>query len=134
MIDDATCKKLIDAAREAYENSYCPYSEYAVGAALLSKDGRIFQGCNIEIISYDGSMCAERTAMASAIAAGVREFVAIGVVAKKSFEVWPCGVCRQYLAEFAIDLTVVTPTADGGMRKLLVSDLLPYTFADANVM
>lgn len=132
-IDDATCRDLLAKAKEVANNAYCPYSDYAVGAALLTKDGRIFTGCNVELICYEGSICAERNAMSTAIAAGSKEFTAIAVYCKKSFEVWPCGICRQFLAEMGMDLIVIAPTENGGMKKLTMPELLPYTFADKKV-
>src|SRR5579862_7514547 len=92
--------ELLDTARKMYQNSYAPYSKYRVGSALLARDGRIYGGCNVEICSYEGSICAERSALTKAISEGCREFDAIAVVAEQNKEVWPCGICRQYLAEF----------------------------------
>lgn len=119
---------LLEQARAAFQLSYAPYSKYRVGAALLTKDGKVIPGCNIEIVSYEGSICAERTAIASAIAQGHREFEAIAVVCEKSVGTWPCGVCRQYLAEFGIDLMVVIPGEDGSIKSLSLKELLPHYF------
>ncbi|HEY9717975.1 MAG TPA: cytidine deaminase [Trichormus sp.] len=122
---------LLDVARESYKNSHSPYSKFAVGAALLTADGKIFAGCNIEIVSYEGSMCAERCAIAHAVSQGHKDFKAIAVVCERAKDIWPCGVCRQYLAEFNIDMTVIVPTNDkstDGYKTLPLSELLPHFF------
>ena len=94
--------KLVAAAWQAREAAYAPYSNFAVGAALLAKDGRIFMGCNVENISYGLTNCAERVAIGAAVAAGVREFIAVAVVADTGVPISPCGACRQVLAEFGV--------------------------------
>lgn len=93
---------LVEAAWQVREAAYAPYSNFAVGAALLAKDGRIFVGCNVENISYGLTNCAERVAIGAAVAAGVREFIAVAVVADTGVPVSPCGACRQVLAEFGV--------------------------------
>lgn len=95
-------EKLVEAAWQAREVAYAPYSNFAVGAALLAKDGRIFTGCNVENISYSLTNCAERVAIGAAVSAGVREFIAVAVVADTGVPVSPCGACRQVLAEFGV--------------------------------
>ncbi len=94
--------KLVAAAWRAREVAYAPYSNFAVGAALLALDGRIFMGCNVENISYGLTNCAERVAIGAAVAAGVREFIAVAVVADTGVPISPCGACRQVLAEFGV--------------------------------
>ncbi len=93
---------LVKAAWDARENAYSPYSNFQVGAALLAEDGRIFSGCNVENISYGLTNCAERVAIGAAVAAGVRKFLAVAVVADTAVPISPCGACRQVLAEFAV--------------------------------
>lgn len=93
---------LLKAAWQTREAAYAPYSNFAVGAALLAKDGRIFVGCNVENISYGLTNCAERIAIGAAVAAGVREFAAVAVVADTGVPISPCGACRQVLAEFGV--------------------------------
>jgi len=93
---------LIEAAWTVREAAYAPYSKFAVGAALLAADGRIFTGCNVENISYGLTNCAERVAIGAAIAAGAREFLAVAVVADTGVPISPCGACRQVLAEFGV--------------------------------
>ena len=93
---------MVAAAWQAREAAYAPYSNFEVGAALLAKDGRIFVGCNVENISYGLTNCAERVAIGAAVAAGVREFIAVAVVADTGVPISPCGACRQVLAEFGV--------------------------------
>lgn len=94
--------ELIDAAWQAREHAYAPYSKFKVGAVLLTSDGRVFQGCNVENISYGLTNCAERVAIGAAIAAGVRDFISVTVVADTEVPISPCGACRQVLAEFGV--------------------------------
>ena len=94
--------ELVKAAWQAREAAYAPYSNFAVGAALLAKDGRIFLGCNVENISYGLTNCADRVAIGAAVAAGVREFLGVAVVADTGVPISPCGACRQVLAEFGV--------------------------------
>ncbi|XP_023307154.2 cytidine deaminase-like [Lucilia cuprina] len=99
----APIQELIMAAVEARKNAYCPYSNFAVGAAIRTADGSIYTGCNIENGAYTAGICAERTAAAKAISEGKRDFVACAVVAsQEGVFTTPCGVCRQFLAEFAV--------------------------------
>lgn len=117
---------LLALAVSARERSYSPYSGYAVGAALLCADGRIFQGCNIENASFGLTNCAERTAMFKAISEGATEFVTIAISAEKSAP-WPCGACRQVLNEFAPGIRVLV-TWDGHVDEAMLSELLPHGF------
>ena len=93
---------LLEAAWKVREEAYAPYSNFSVGAALLAADGRVFTGCNVENISYGLTNCAERVAIGAAVAAGVREFLAVAVVADTGVPISPCGACRQVLAEFRV--------------------------------
>lgn len=125
---------LIAAAREAAQNAYAPYSRFQVGAALLADDGRIFTGCNVENASYGLTLCAERVALFSAVAAGSRRFVALAVVAGDKTPAMPCGACRQVLAEFCDDtLPVICATMRGGKpRTTTLGRLLPAAFRFAH--
>ena len=116
---------LIRAASTVRKQGYVPYSGFAVGAAVQCKSGAVFVGSNIENISYGLTICAERTATASAVAAGEREFVAIAVVADTSEPIVPYGACRQFLAEFAAELIIVSATMRGGQKIETLSHLLP---------
>ena len=117
---------LLALAINARERSYSPYSSYAVGAALLCADGRVFQGCNIENASFGLTNCAERTAMFKAISEGATEFTTIAIAAEKSAP-WPCGACRQVLNEFAPDIRVIV-TWDGHVDQAPLAQLLPHGF------
>lgn len=125
---------LIDRAAEARAHSYARYSDFAVGAALLCRDGRIFAGVNIENGSYGATICAERSAFASAISAGEGDFVAIAVVGGRRGEPItafcpPCGICRQFMSEFCSpDFSVLLWDGEHTVRKTL-GELLPEAFA-----
>jgi cytidine deaminase len=116
---------LIRAASAVRKQAYVPYSGFAVGAAVQCKSGAVFVGSNIENISYGLTICAERIAVASAVVAGQREFVAIAIVADTSEPIVPCGACRQFLAEFAPELIIVSATVRGGQKIEDLSHLLP---------
>jgi cytidine deaminase len=119
---------LLDAAREVRENSYCPYSGIAVGAALRTRSGRIFTGCNVENSSFPNGVCAEVAAVAAAVAAGEREFSEIVIVGGQDRPMPPCGSCRQVLWEFSPDLRVVMVAESGSQREAGLRDLLPEGF------
>ncbi|MGH8047027.1 MAG: cytidine deaminase [Chthoniobacterales bacterium] len=115
----------IAAATKAREFAYAPYSDFAVGAALIAEDGRIFTGCNVENLSFGLTMCAERVAVGKAVAEGVRNFSAIAIVARTSEPVSPCGACRQVLAQFASGMRVILATLDGKIEEWTLDQLLP---------
>ena len=116
---------LINAARLAREQAYAPYSRFAVGAALRTKSGRVFVGCNVENLSFGLTICAERAAVFAAVAAGEREFEALAVVADSREPVTPCGACRQVLAEFSPTLPVCSANLQGTVFKSSIAELLP---------
>jgi cytidine deaminase len=116
---------LIRSALQVRLQAYAPYSKFAVGAAVQCKSGALFAGSNIENISYGLTICAERIAIGSAVAAGEREFVAIAVVADTIEPIMPCGACRQFLAEFSPDLIIVSATVGGSRKIENLSHLLP---------
>lgn len=120
-------KKLIDEAKKAAENAYCPYSGYAVGAAALTADGKIYPGCNIENASYSLTLCAERVAIAKAASDGAKKITAICVYSAGGKMPYPCGACRQFLAEFSDDPYVLT-TDGKEVAEHKLSELLPHTF------
>jgi len=127
-LDPEAARALLDRAREARRHAYAPYSDFAVGAALLAADGRIFTGVNVENASYPLGMCAERVAVGAAVAQGAREFVAVAVVGPEDdVACSPCGGCRQVLYEFGPDALVVMPDGEG-VRLSAVRDLLPGAF------
>ncbi len=124
--------ELIQAALAASEHAYIPYSNYRVGAALLTPDGAVFSGCNVESASYTPTICAERTALVKAISAGKREFSAVAVVTRDGGS--PCGVCRQLLYEFSPGLLVIMADLEGVARqRATLAELLPYGFGPANL-
>ena len=116
---------LIRSSLKVRLRGYVPYSKFAVGAAVQCKSGAVFAGSNIENVSYGLTICAERVAIGSAVAAGEREFVAIAVVADTIEPIAPCGACRQFLAEFSPDLVIVSATVAGDRKIENLSNLLP---------
>lgn len=123
-----TPKALMAEAIRARKRAYAPYSRFAVGAALLTRDGRIFHGSNIENASYGLTICAERNAVWKAVSEGVREFAAIAVTARDGRGAPPCGSCRQVLHEFAPNAWVYWRDARGRILKRRCSELLPSAF------
>jgi cytidine deaminase len=124
-------EQLLVLAAEAAKAAYAPYSHFAVGAALRAEDGRIFTGCNVENASYGLAICAERNAVAHAVAEGAQRFDAVAVMTENG--VTPCGACRQVLAEFGPEMTVVVGDAAGGRRVYAMKDLLPDAFTPAQL-
>lgn len=125
--DQKLALKLYQTAKEAAKNAFAPFSGFRVGAALLSCDGRIFTGVNVESSSYGATICAERTALVKAVSEGVRDFAALAVTAQ-SQEAWPCGICRQMLYEFSPELFVITGKDEKHLMKAKLSELLPFGF------
>jgi len=123
---------LLKLAQVAMKNSYSPYSKYAVGAALLCKNGRVYLGCNIENASFGLTNCGERTALFKAVSEGEREFSAIAIASNGSFP-YPCGACRQALNEFAPDLRVLVISGDGQVDKTTLPQLLPHGFGPKDI-
>jgi cytidine deaminase len=117
--------ELIEAASTARTLAYAPYSKLTVGAAVLTKRGKIFIGCNVENVSLGLTICAERSAVAAAIAEGSRDFAAIAVVTGSKKPAAPCGACRQVLAEFNPTMKVLAATVEGESQQFELSELLP---------
>jgi cytidine deaminase len=124
---------LLAEARTARERAYAPYSEFRVGAALLTDDERIVPGANVENASYGLSMCAERTAVFRAASEGARGLVAVAVVASNEDPTWPCGACRQVLYELGPDLMVISEGSGGRREERRLADLLPDAFGPADL-
>lgn len=122
-----TNDELIQIAKQAAEKAYAPYSNFYVGAALLTKDGQIFQGCNIENASYGATNCAERTAIFKAVSEGHRSFSKIAVIAKDGSTAYPCGICLQVMQEFMPDGFVILEQDDRIVTYAL-KELLPNGF------
>lgn len=120
---------LRDAAFAAMENAYAPYSRFRVGAALKSASGEVVIGCNVENAVYGEALCAERVAVAAAVAQGLRDFDEIAIASEADDPAPPCGSCRQTMSEFAPELLVTSYARNGKQATWRVSDLLPEAFA-----
>ncbi|MDA2380203.1 cytidine deaminase [Bacillus cereus] len=122
-------KQLILEAIEARKQAYVPYSKFQVGAALLTRDGKVYRGCNVENVSYGLCNCAERTALFKAVSEGDKEFLAIAVVADTKRPVPPCGACRQVMVELCKqDTKVYLSNLHGDVQETTVGELLPGAF------
>ncbi len=134
-LDKKTEELLVKKAGEAKEYSYSPYSGFRVGAALLTKSGRIYTGCNIENAAYTPTNCAERTAVFKAVSEGERDFRAIAVCGDAEEYLAPCGVCRQVLLEFTEPekFVVLMAAKSGEYRKMTLAELLPASFSKSDL-
>lgn len=132
-------KELVKEALAAREFAYTPYSKFNVGAALFCKNGRVFRGCNIESASYTPTNCAERTAFFKAVSEGVREFSAIAIVggpagAPPADFCYPCGVCRQVMAEFCgRDFKVYIAKSESEIREYSIDEIIPFAFTQEDL-
>jgi cytidine deaminase len=127
--DDRTLTLLRERAFAAMERAYAPYSNFRVGAALLASDGSITEGCNVENASFPAGICAERGAVAAAVARGNRGFDAIVIATDAEEPTPPCGICRQVLEEFAPHLIVLSATRSGRDARWTLDELLPKAFS-----
>jgi len=130
-MDPKTAQELVNQAIEAREKAYAPYSKFKVGAAILTKNGTVFLGCNIENASYGATICAERAAVANMVSSGHTDPVAIAICYNETEFALPCGICRQVLSEFADqneDLIVLMAKTDGTYQETTLSTLLPGAF------
>lgn len=125
--------ELLQKAIEAKENAYVPYSKFRVGAAVLTKSGNVYKGCNIECASYGGTNCAERTALFKAISEGEKEIEAVAVVSDMTDYTYPCGICRQVILEFGKDIKIIVGTSQGDMQVYKIEELLPNSFSGADL-
>mgnify|MGYP000947261286 CR=1 FL=1 len=130
-MEHETKERLIQAALAARDKAYVPYSHYPVGAAILTGSGRIYTGCNIENSSYGATICAERVAACSAVAAGDLPFRALAVVTDSEEPGPPCGICRQFLSEFVDDLPIIMANLKGKIKKGNLRAYLPAAFTGA---
>jgi cytidine deaminase len=130
MADD---QQLIDLARQAWERAYAPYSHFPVGAAVLAASGSVYLGCNVENAAYPAGICAERGALAAAVAAGERDIVSLAVIAGSEHPVSPCGMCRQVIAELAPSARILLANLDGVRQETTAQALLPGAF-DSNFL
>ena len=131
-LNDTVRNELIEMARQAREYAYVPYSQYPVGAALLTASGKRYTGCNVENAAYPTTMCAERVAIYKAVSEGERKFLAVAVVTANAGS--PCGSCRQVMAEFGLNTVVYIADAEGHLaQELTVADLLPGAFGPGHL-
>lgn len=127
-------KKLISEAEKAREGAYTPYSKFKVGAAVLSVDGKIFTGCNIENASFGLAVCAERVAIFKAISEGSTKFEAIAVVGDTDKPCSPCGACRQVISEFGKDIPLIMANLKGDVKIKKIKELLPEAFGKNDLL
>lgn len=132
-MSDTEKKDLMKAALEARENAYAPYSRFRVGAAVKCADGSVYTGCNVENASYPCGICAERTAVSKAVSEGKRTFTMIAIAGSSAEKCTPCGVCRQFLYEFAPDMTVLCGDDKGAFDEITLSELLPRGFGASSM-
>lgn len=125
---DERLDELRNAAIHAANNAWAPYSHFHVGAALLTRSGRIFPGCNVENATYGATCCAERVAIGNAIAAGERDFVGIAIYTATPNPVSPCGICRQVIAEFGPHLAIASFCQGDDVLRTTAGELLPHGF------
>ncbi len=123
-------EKLLEQAEKAMQNAYVPYSHYKVGACILTEDGTMYTGCNVENASYGLTNCGERTAIFKAVSEGHRKFQAIAIAGEKA-PPWPCGACRQVMSEFCADIPVYI-TWDGKTDQSTLAELLPHSFSPSS--
>jgi len=123
-----TNEELIAKARQAQQNAYAPYSGFKVGAALLSGDGKVFTGCNVENASYGLSVCAERTAIFKAVSEGIKEFAAMAIAGSGEGFIYPCGACLQVLAEFAPEIKLIITDEKNQSKEYNLQEMLPRLF------
>jgi cytidine deaminase len=128
VMPDTIATQLIDAAKKVREQAYAPYSNFKVGAALLGKSGKIYTGCNVENASYGATICAERSAAVKAVSEGERAFTALAVVTDSTKPGAPCGICRQFLSEFGLDLRIILANLQGQTIESTLRDYLPAAF------
>ena len=126
-------EELAARARDAMSRAYAPYSNFRVGAALLTADGTVVTGCNVENAAYPSGICAERGAVAGAVAQGHRAFALLVLATDADVPTPPCGMCRQVLVEFAPALPIVSVAADGRAHHWSMADLLPRPFTPASL-
>lgn len=126
-------KYLIEKAKEAMKKSYSPYSNFKVGAALLTFTGEVFIGCNIENASFGATNCAERTAIFKAVSEGFRDFKKIAIISESEDYTAPCGICRQVISEFTLSIEVILANKNGDYIKKELEELLPLAFTNENL-
>jgi cytidine deaminase len=127
-------KDLVKIANDIKERAYCPYSKFRVGAALLTNDGKVYTGVNIENASFGATNCAERTAMFKAVSEGETKFEAIAIASDKDDLIFPCGICRQVLSEFGErEMKVICSKKNGEYKIFTLEEILPNAFTDTSL-
>ena len=119
---------IVKKAIEAKEMAYAPYSNFKVGACIEGDNGKFYTGCNIESVSFTPTICAERNAIGQAVMDGCKSFKKVAIACSGNDFAWPCGVCRQMLAEFGLDTIVIVVDKQGNTKSRMLGDLLPETF------
>ncbi|KUO51439.1 MAG: cytidine deaminase [Desulfitibacter sp. BRH_c19] len=122
-------EKLLEDAKKARNYSYSPYSKFPVGAAVLTKDGTVYTGCNVENAAYGITMCAEKVAIAKAVSEGNQYIAVIAIVGDTEGPCRPCGSCRQFILEFGDEITVVMGNLKGETETKSINDLIPFSFS-----
>ncbi len=134
MIADNVLQRLIETAKVASQNAYCPYSGFRVGAAVLCGSSKLFAGCNVENASYGMTICAERSAMAAAITAGEAKIEAVVIYTPTPAPTAPCGACRQALNEFGPDMECICVCDGTDVIRMTLAELLPAAFGPKNLL
>ncbi|KAH9498693.1 hypothetical protein Btru_004588 [Bulinus truncatus] len=131
----AEIEQLIKASHEAKTKAHCPYSKFQVGAAVLTSDGKVFTGCNVENVSYSLTVCAERTALVKAVSEGHKQFKAIAIASNLTDTfISPCGACRQFLLEFGSNYDVYLTKPDMTFIKVTTGELMPHGFCPVDLL
>lgn len=128
-----TDKELLQKAIDAKIHAYVPYSNFRVGAAVLTRNNNIYTGCNIECASFGGTNCAERTALFKAISEGDKDIVAIAVAGDSPQYTFPCGICRQVILEFGMNIKIIVGKTDGEFKTFTIEELLPHSFSSTDM-
>ncbi|MGL4798549.1 MAG: cytidine deaminase [Cellulosilyticaceae bacterium] len=126
-------KLLIEKAKEAMARAYAPYSKFQVGAAILTEDGEVYTGCNVENASFGATNCAERTAIFKAVSDGVRRIKAVAIVSSSKEFTYPCGICRQVIGEFMPQGEIILENAAGEIKVYAFTELLPFHFTQEDL-
>ena len=126
-------KEIIEKSFEAQNCAYAPYSNFKVGACLVTKSGKVYLGGNIENASYPATICAERVAMCKAVSEGEKEFETICITCSKKTPAYPCGVCRQFMREFSPNVKVIIATSVDNYEIYSLEELLPHSFGPENL-
>lgn len=123
-------RELLNKAKETMNNAYAPYSHFKVGAAILTEEGLVYTGCNVENASYGATICAERTAAVKAVSEGYIRFSKVAIVSSEGTYTYPCGVCRQFLSEFMTkDSVIIVEDEKEGIKEIPFKELLPLSFS-----